>query len=119
MPLLRAGVWGLLGKGGTSMVGFDHQGRGGGGLLQKVHIIKFGILKWRRKKLENHPEKDFYKPPTMVLVAEKKQPIFLIFVHVYHPHVIPDVTMVVMKIAMKVVLIVVMKMCGEVIDNEK
>ena len=49
MPPLRAGVWGLLGKGGTSMVGFDHQGRGGGDLLQKVPIIKFGILKWRRK----------------------------------------------------------------------
>ena len=49
MTLLRAGVWGLLGKGDTSMVGFDHQGRGGGDLLQKVHIIKFGILKWRRK----------------------------------------------------------------------
>ena len=40
MPLLRAGVWGLLGKGDASMVGFDHQGRGGGGLLQKVPIIK-------------------------------------------------------------------------------
>ena len=49
MPPLRAGVWGLLGKGDASMVGFDHQGRGGGGLLQKVPIIKFGILKWRRK----------------------------------------------------------------------
>ena len=49
MPLLRAGVWGLLGKGDTSMVGFDHQGRGSGDLLQKVTIIKFGILKWRRK----------------------------------------------------------------------
>ena len=49
MTLLRAGVWGLLGKGDASMVGFDHQGRGGGDLLQKVHHIKFGILKWRRK----------------------------------------------------------------------
>ena len=49
MPLLRAGVWGLLGKGDASMVGFDHQGRGSGDLLQKVHHIKFGILKWRRK----------------------------------------------------------------------
>ena len=49
MPLLRAGVWWLLGKGGASMVGFGHQGRGGGGLLQKVPIINFGILKWRRK----------------------------------------------------------------------
>ena len=49
MPLLRAGVWGLLGKGDTSMMGFDHQGRGGGDLLQKVPIINFGILKWRRK----------------------------------------------------------------------
>ena len=48
MPLLRAGVWGLLGKGDTSMVGFDHQGRGSGDLLQKVHHIKFGIFKWRR-----------------------------------------------------------------------